>query len=515
MVELGGPSAAQDVVGDRYRLLEVIGAGGMGTVWRAEDEVLGRTVAVKEITTPANVSTSEMLDLRQSTMREARAAARLDHPGVVQVFDVIWRPGRSWIVMEYVPSRSLHDTVREDGPMSHQDAARIGLGVLAALRAAHSAGVLHRDVKPHNVLLADDGRVVLADFGLATLKDADPGESGPLLGSPFYLAPERLTGLRTAEPSDLWSLGATLYEAVEGRPPFRRSSTTQSLCALMTEPPDPPARPGPLHAVLSGLLVKDPAQRLTADQMEPQLRAITDRAVGISAVPRPREVPRRRRAPVISPVLARSARFAAATAAVLLIGTSGAALVFGRETGPAAAMAATMATGPSPAAGTATTCDFENGARVTGSPTAGSYALPEGWLWHTDATGYQMAVPQGWTQVTDGNVSCFRDPDGSRSLTVDTGARLTGSPLAHWQQAETAALANGSLPGYRRIALANRPGGAEWEYSWQPAAGPRQHEQRVLLTAASGRTYLAGWSTAEADWSAGLAGLQLILASLA
>jgi serine/threonine protein kinase len=238
---------ADELVGGRYRLLEVIGVGGMGRVWRAQDELLHRVVAAKEIDPPHEVAASEMVKLQLNTMREARAAARLDHPGIVQVYDVIWWPDRSWIVMEYVPSRSLHEAVRDAGPFRHRDAARIGLGILSALRAAHAAGVLHRDVKPHNVLLAQNGRIVLTDFGLATIEGMRAGPD-PLLGSPHYLAPERLRGAAAGASTDMWSLGATLYAAVEGRAPFQRETMIGSLTALMTEPPDPPARPGPARS---------------------------------------------------------------------------------------------------------------------------------------------------------------------------------------------------------------------------------------------------------------------------
>jgi serine/threonine protein kinase len=169
-----------DRVGGRYRLIEELGAGGMGQVWLADDELLGRRVAVKEIL----ASPAELPDDR--TVREARAAARLDHPNVVKVFDVVWWSGRSWIVMEYVGPRSLHTAIRADGPLPHREAAKIGLQMLIALRAAHSAGVLHRDVKPHNVLLGADGRVVLTDFGLATERPELTIE--PNMGSPFFLA---------------------------------------------------------------------------------------------------------------------------------------------------------------------------------------------------------------------------------------------------------------------------------------------------------------------------------------
>jgi hypothetical protein len=500
-VDLGGPSAAQDVVGGRYRLLELLGAGGMGRVWKADDQLLHREVAIKEISTPTEVSTSEMLDRQFATMREARAAARLDHPGVIKIFDVVWRPGRSWIVMEYVPSRSLHEALVDDGPLSHQAAARVGLGILSALRAAHGAGVLHRDVKPQNVLLATDGRVVLTDFGLATFDQQPTGEPEPLVGSPYYVAPERLHGEPSSERSDLWSLGATLYSAIEGRPPFKRETTTRSLTALAVEPPDPMTRPGPLSAVLKGLLVKDPAQRMSADQLEPLLRKTADRAIGVFPMPRPKG----------DPLAARSARIALAAAIVLIVGTTGAALAVGR--GASSAPAVSASASAAAVAGVGTQCGPAGGGiPVAAGPAQTDYDLPDGWTWHVDASGARVAVPRGWSQIATGNVTCFWDPESSRSLTVDTGARLVGSATTHWADAESAS--SGSLPGYQRVALTTRPDGAEWEYTWQPAGQLRQHETQTLISVGSGRTFAVDWQTTDQDWSINLPYLRLVLASL-
>jgi hypothetical protein len=520
MVELDGSSAAQDVVGGRYRLLEVIGSGGMGRVWKAEDQLLRRTVAVKEITTPTDVSTSEMLDLQLATMREARAAARLEHPGVVQVFDVVWRPGRSWIVMEYVPSRSLHDAVEQDGPLSHKQAAQVGLAVLSALTAAHQAGVLHRDVKPHNILLAEDGRVVLTDFGLATLEstETDTGKPEPLFGSPFYVAPERLKGKRSSQESDLWSLGATLYAAVEGRPPFRRQNTTQSLTALVIEPPDPQVRSGPLGPVLDGLLIKDPRQRLTAEQAEPMLRRVADRAVGVFALPdllsQPGGQPGRRGA-------GRRGRIAIVTAAVLLAGagTAAAVITHDRYTArPQAPVVSSIAAGD--AAGTAVaqpidcTIAGSGGTPVTVSAEQADYALPDGWAWHADPGGYRVAVPLGWRLVTSGATACFHDPDGERSLVVEPGSVVSGAAQAYWQQAEKASLAAGLLPGYQRVSLAAGPTGTEWEFTWQAPGQGRKHERRELMNDRAGHTFQVDWTTSQQDWPVNLPYLRLVLASI-
>ncbi|MBM2614491.1 serine/threonine protein kinase [Actinoplanes sp. LDG1-06] len=252
------------MVAGRYRLITLVGRGGMGQVWQAWDELLGRPVAVKEV-----------LASPGDSVREARSAARLDHPNVVRVFDVVSMPGRSWIVMELVPSRSLHEVVEQDGPLPHRRAARIGLVLLDALSAAHAAGVLHHDVKPRNVLIGPDGRVVLTDFGLATIGAVAPDpQAGFLMGTPAFVAPERARLGESSENTDLWSLGATLYAAVEGRPPYDRATQIGTLTALQNEDPDPPRHPGPLHDVIAALLARDPRERCTAAQAREGLAAV-------------------------------------------------------------------------------------------------------------------------------------------------------------------------------------------------------------------------------------------------
>lgn len=250
----------------------------MGRVWKARDEVLHRDVAIKELVPPPGLTEDERREMRERSLREARAIARLNHANVVRVFDVLRTDGDPWIVMEYVPSRSLQDVLASDGPVSATRAAEIGLGVLGALNSAHRAGVMHRDVKPGNVLLGDDGRVVLTDFGLATVPgDPNVTRTGLVLGSPAYIAPERARDGTAGPEGDLWSLGATLYAAVEGQSPFARPSAIATLAALATEPPPVSRRAGPMKAVLAGLLRKDPAQRITADVAERLLRRASGR----------------------------------------------------------------------------------------------------------------------------------------------------------------------------------------------------------------------------------------------
>ncbi|QES49720.1 serine/threonine protein kinase [Streptomyces venezuelae] len=261
-----------DVLANRYRLVEPIGRGGMGKVWRAHDELLHRTVAVKELTAGLYVAEADRAVLHARTQKEARAAARIAHPAVVTVHDVFEHDDRPWIVMEYIDGPSLADAAKAAGRIEPREAARIGLHVLGALRAAHAVGVLHRDVKPGNVLLAKDGRVLLTDFGIAAIEgDTSITRTGELVGSIDYLAPERVTGGAPDPASDLWSLGATLYTAVEARSPFRRTSPISSLAAVVNDAPPPPRQAGALGPVITALLLKDPAQRPSAAEAERML----------------------------------------------------------------------------------------------------------------------------------------------------------------------------------------------------------------------------------------------------
>ncbi|RFU22163.1 serine/threonine protein kinase [Geodermatophilus marinus] len=269
------PPAPDRTLAGRYTLRDVVGRGGMGVVWTATDRLLDRTVAVKEVTFGVHLDDGERRVLRERTLREARTAARIDHPCVTHVLDVVEEDGRPWLVLEYVPSRSLQQLVDEGGPIAWDVAARIGLDVLAGLEAAHAAGIVHRDVKPANVLVCPDGRALLTDFGIATATgESSITTTGAIIGSPSYMAPERAHGGRPGPPADLWSLGATLYTAVEGRPAFSRPEPMATLMAVVSEPPAPVARAGPLEPVLRGLLAKDPAERPTPAGLRDQLQAV-------------------------------------------------------------------------------------------------------------------------------------------------------------------------------------------------------------------------------------------------
>ncbi|MGW7370045.1 serine/threonine-protein kinase, partial [Streptomyces sp. NPDC054841] len=260
-------SGENERLAGRYRVIGQLGRGGMGVVWRAVDDVLGREVAVKELRTYTDSSAPELAALRLRMQREARAAARVRHPGVIAVHDVTEHEGRPVIVMELVDGPSLDDVLSERGVMDPREAAAVGARVMEALGAAHRVGVLHRDVKPGNILLDRTGRVVLTDFGIAAMDDPGDGSathltrSGELVGSLDYLAPERAQGHDPGPASDVWALGATLYAAVEGSSPFRRTSTWSTLTAIVGDPLPEPRRAGRLGPVLQLLMHKDPSRR--------------------------------------------------------------------------------------------------------------------------------------------------------------------------------------------------------------------------------------------------------------
>ncbi|MEU6390787.1 serine/threonine-protein kinase [Streptomyces sp. NPDC046939] len=272
-----GQEPAGRLLAGRYRLGDVLGRGGMGTVWRAKDETLGRTVAVKELRFPSSIDEEEKRRLITRTLREAKAIARIRNSGAVTVYDVVDEDDRPWIVMELVEGKSLAEAVREDGVLSPQRAAEVGLAILDVLRSAHREGILHRDVKPSNVLIAEDGRVVLTDFGIAQV-EGDPSitSTGMLVGAPSYISPERARGHKPGPAADMWSLGGLLYAAVEGVPPYDKGSAIATLTAVMTEPVDPPANAGPLEPVIYGLLAKDPAQRLDDAGARALLKSVID-----------------------------------------------------------------------------------------------------------------------------------------------------------------------------------------------------------------------------------------------
>ncbi len=502
----------------RYRLRAVIGRGGMGAVWRARDELLNRDVAVKEIIWPPDMEEAERDTVRRRAVREAQMLARLRHPNVVGVYDIFEEDGRPAIVMELVPFRSLYDTVRDDGPLPPARAARIGLGVLTALRAAHQAGIVHRDVKPANILLGPEDRIVLTDFGIAKAVDSPAlTTSGILIGSPSYLAPERARGGPGDAAADLWGLGASLYWAVEGRPPFERPGVLASLTAVVSEEPEPPLHAGPLAPAIDGLLRKDPGTRLGAADAERMLHDILDQDTAVRAAPvigptvafgpeadigpavAPEPAPSapeadtesfppvaaaqapaaaavpdaagsadRAAAPVPHgppPVRRRGPRRArglwAALIAVVAIAAITTAVTWdasgtGRPAARPSPTTSASSSVPASAPGSAASTPPSATSAPASSPGASggaASAVPSGYYRFTNSTGFSIGVPVGWQIQHVGHYVYIRDPANSGIFLLIDQSDQP-KPDPLADWREQAAARQSSYPGYRLIRLA-------------------------------------------------------------
>jgi hypothetical protein len=487
-------AAVGELISGRYRIVRPLADGGMARVWLADDLRHDRIVAIKRCVPPDTLAVTEQDLLRAWMLREARAFARVRHPNVIRTLDVL-PDADPWLVMEYVPSRSLLQVIEESGPLPAHRVAAIGLAVLDGLAAAGRAGVLHLDVKPGNILIADDGRIVLTDFGpVVTGAGVDALVSaGIILASPSYVAPERVLGGVATERSDLWSLGATLYHAVEGHPPYVRATTAAMLKALVDCSPDPPGRAGALTPVLNGLLQRDPAARLTPAEVAERLRAV---AVEESPATAPVEVraPRRRR------VL-----MTAALAAVTAVATVSVVLQAGGGTGTA---------GGSGGIG--------GGAQATGLPGSApaaavrTVALPRDFRWWVDPSGFRVAVPTGWrdSRPTGGGLLFTpprTSPGGGPSL------RISAWPAADDRNVVATLIAQEHavrLPAYRRIRMEALPDppDAVWEYTFHDkSAGPMRGLRRIV--ADGGRAYLIEWQAPKAAWTADLPSLAVVLDS--
>ncbi|KUN98934.1 serine/threonine-protein kinase [Streptomyces caeruleatus] len=541
------------LVSGRYRLADAIGSGGMGRVWRAHDEVLHRAVAIKELTAALYVSESDQDRLLARTRAEARAAARINHSAVVTVHDVLEHDGRPWIVMELVEGHSLADEVKEQGRVEPAEAARIGLWVLRALRAAHSAGVLHRDIKPGNVLLSEDRRVLLTDFGIAQIEgDTTITRTGEVVGSVDYLAPERVRGHDPGPASDLWALGATLYTAVEGRSPFRRTSPLGTMQAVVEEEAAEPRHAGPLTPVISALLRKDPATRPDAAEAEQMLAEAAEgrrpnAAQAYVPTQHTRYEPDARTGAAHTGGAAPTGAVTAATgtpyppmAGPTTIGspygTAGTGIGTGTGAAPARpprrrrrlrTLALVVALAAIVGGGTAVVLQkwgTETGgtsSSATPGPTASESpdqeaGVPASWVRYKDPLGFTLYLPKGWKREVvgkeiEGLQQVDYTPDGGEHfvrIAVDTSPDFAN---AYDHQRDLEDYLRRHLADYATVSLKKDlyrdREGSLWEYTWTalakdtPFPGPRRAIDQAYIDR-DGTEYAIYMSSPVADWEA-------------
>ncbi|GGX45514.1 serine/threonine-protein kinase [Streptomyces chartreusis] len=534
------------LVADRYLLVERVGSGGMGTVWRAEDRLLGRHVALKKLHIPPHLQDDEVRTLYERTRREARSAARIAHPNVIVVHDVLDDEGLPCIVMEYIPSLTLSDVLKQRGPLPPAEAARVGLAMASALRAAHDARVLHRDVKPGNVLLGDGGRIVLTDFGIAmesgTSSLTKPGE---LIGSIRYLAPERLKGAHpeTGPASDLWALGATLYQAVEGRDPFRRATAIETAYAIATDPYDPPRSAGELAPVIEGLLVKEPGRRMDVHEVERRLADVADgrvsgvestRTRGGESTGRSESAGWRngagRRDGADEPTLRERTRTRTEpTQHTAVSGTDSASTDRPERAGEssgrgnrrrtvlwsvlAVTLVACLAAGTlwwlkgrdaegSSAHGSGADRPTSSASAPSSGPTTPP-PMPSGYHLEDAGSGLSVPVPDGWKPKTlPGGELAYVDPTGLVGLRVNVVEFAGTDPVQHWRETEEEQTRRDN-PGYERVRMASttfrgRPAGY-WEFTFDGTA--RKFRAAELAFASDdGTQYVIYLSAPNARW---------------
>ena len=527
------------LLGGRYTLLAVLGTGGMATVWRARDEMLGRDVAVKQLRL-TGVDEDERHRLIARALTEAKAIARIRHTAAVTVYDVVEEDDRPWIVMELVESRSLSEVIRADGVLTPRRAAEIGLDLLGVLAEAHRSGILHRDVKPSNVLIGHDGRVVLTDFGIARV-EGDPSvtSTGMLVGAPSYISPERARGRIPGAPSDLWSLGATMYAMVEGHPPYDKGSALSTLTAVMTEELTPPERGGALVPVIEGLLRKDPDERLNEAGARRMLQAVLDapeepEAPPPTPVPEPsptrvqavpslppdapqQSVPygpatvstarRRRVRPllVLLVLLLVVAVGVVAAVAATRNGNRSAARGASADGSTAASVSASAAASSGAGTGTGTGAATGTNSAAASSPPAsasGASGSAAAGAFHRvgGPGGSSVEIPVGWTLVSSSGTSWkYHGPAGT--LQLDSTSTPGGSAVGAWRTEETAI--SGTFPGYRRVALRTVSyrgwDAADWEWTYSHA-GTTLHAVNRGFVSDAHHGYAIYWTAADATW---------------
>ncbi|WP_037605641.1 serine/threonine-protein kinase [Streptacidiphilus rugosus] len=501
----------------RYRLESVLGQGGMGTVWRAEDSFLGRDVAVKELRFAAGVEEDEQRRLVARTLTEAKAIARVRHTAAVTVYDVVEEDGRPWIVMELVESRSLSEVIQQDGVLPPQRAAEVALELLGVLAEAHRVGILHRDVKPSNVLIGHDGRVVLTDFGIARV-EGDPSvtSTGMLVGAPSYISPERARGGVPGPPADMWSLGATLFAMVEGVPPYDKGSALSTLTAVMTEPVPPLVNGGLLGPVIEGLLHKDPAARLEAPTVQAMLRGVIGEyerrsRVATQTAPAPIPEPERTRvqpAPVPQPAVPtpparRNKRALVVGGVVLAVALLITAVAAMNDNGGRHGSQDGTVRKPKAAAPAATPTGTAAVAAGAGSTPTGTDAGSSLGYQRVDGPGgASIEIPDGW-RVTrkSGSVTVYTGPAGTLDIEFSAHPLAEGA-LRAWQKEETSVAP--SLNDYHRIKLAQVDwrgwDAADWEWTFR-SGGTTRHSLNRGFVVDAGHAYAIYWTAPEASWA--------------
>lgn len=449
----------QRVLAGRYELKGAIGRGGMGVVWRARDTRLQRDVAIKEVDVPDTLSGHDRRSVQQRACREAQAAARLNHPSAVTVFDVIEEDGKACIVMELVDALSLAELVEEHGPLSPAEAADVGLQVLGALETAHRVGIVHRDVKPANVMVTDSGDAKLADFGIASVKDDTRiTATGLVLGSPAFMAPEQGKGEQSSPKTDLWALGATLFYAVEGRAPFDRGHAIATLGAVIEDDPVPMRQAGALEPVIRSLLAKDPARRPDAAATRGLLQSVASEDHVVIDRPEPQaQSAGTFSTPSVTEPARRPLLALGALALALLLLAAGAYVLFDRSDSPPTGA-------ESSAHGKADKAKAKEKAKdpaaeepaeedVADTEVAAPAPAPEGWTEYTDpTTGYVVSYPEGWsieTSSATANSTDFSDPATGGYVRVDWKQPPGESAVGAWEEYEPAFAADHA--GYERV----------------------------------------------------------------
>lgn len=511
-------SATEREIAGRYVLLSQMGEGGMGIVWRARDSLLGREVALKEIKLPPGLNAAEQESFQQRVLREARVAAQLTHPGAVTVFDVIREHEQTYIAMELLDAPTLSDLVQANGPLRPERVAEIGSQIADALATAHARGIVHRDVKPSNVMVPDSGHVKLADFGIASVKgDPKITTSGTILGSPGYMAPEQAQALDTGPPTDAWGLGATLYFALEGKSPFEKGQAIATLNAVVHEAPTRPARDAELGEIVMRLLDKDPATRLRVEETYLRLGEMVRRrpvptAQAETAVPTaaytaapavPAPAPAAAEAVAHEPPARRSPwpvllGVAALGLAALLVWslTSGS-----DETRPQREQRRERAAAP----GTSEETQAEESATTTTVAPAEEItpADVEGWILYDGLpTGYGIDYPSDWvTDVGDSTTVDLQDPAGGRYLRVDWTDTPGDDPVAYVEESGEPNFRS-RYPDYRRVRLEPYEfHGFEavwWEYTYSSGGAPLHAVNLQFVTGDYG--FALNFNTRESLW---------------